>query len=168
MQTHINERQKEFRMGEEVEQTASVLTQFTSEDVQSISFKLALKFEGIDIKLFKEDFNLMNEHNFDASSAVWCSLRANSIGLNLSIRPFDNSLSLSIDQAYLSERDRLNREVLLIDQPSLIIYKAWSLNAPTIGDSECCVSVTLGSNPILLYDPVFINEITKYLRNLSD
>jgi hypothetical protein len=30
------------------------------------------------------------------------------------------------------------------------------------------VFITLGTSPIVLYDPVFINEITKYLKNMLD
>ena len=110
----------------------------------------------------------MNDDAFDPESILWCSIRANTIGVNLSIHPFDNDLKISIAQVYLQERERLKREILVIDQPSLITYKAWSLNAPTIGDCEQHVTVSFGGQPILLYDPIIINELTKYFRNMID
>ena len=73
-----------------------MLTQFTSESVTNTSFKLYLLFEGIDIRLYRDDFDLMNDANFDASSIVWCSIKADRIGLDLSLHPFDSELEISI------------------------------------------------------------------------
>jgi len=44
----------------------------------------------------------------------------------------------------------------------------WSISSPTIEDSEMDVLASLGGRPILLYDPIFINDLTKYFRNTSD
>lgn len=69
-----------------------MLTQFTSESVTNTSFKVKLVFKGFDIKLYKEDFDLMNDENFDPDTILWCSIKANTIGLDLRIHPFDNEL----------------------------------------------------------------------------
>ena len=87
---------------------------------------------------------MMNDPDFDSQSHVWCSVRADKIGLDLVTHPFDNLVEISIEQIQLSEKERLKREVLLIDKPSLISYKSWSLNAPTIGDSEAHALISLG------------------------
>ena len=44
----------------------------------------------------------------------------------------------------------------------------WSINSPTITDSEMEAKVRLGGKPLFLFDPVFVNSLARYFRNTAD
>lgn len=58
--------------------------------------------------------------------------------------------------------------MLSVTSPSNIFIKMFNLYSPTLGDILMEVIINLGGAPVLLYDPVFINEITKFLLNISE
>mmetsp|Transcript_17068 Transcript_17068/g.26357 ORF Transcript_17068/g.26357 Transcript_17068/m.26357 type:complete len:184 (-) Transcript_17068:8616-9167(-) len=44
----------------------------------------------------------------------------------------------------------------------------WSVNSPTIEDSEMSVEAVLEGRPTIFYDPQFVNSIIKFFRNTKN
>jgi hypothetical protein len=57
---------------------------------------------------------------------------------------------------------------MLVDQSSTLKVKSWSVNSPTIQDSEMDVQFILGGKTKILFDPPFFNELGKFFRNNHD
>jgi len=71
-------------------------------------------------------------------------------------------------KACIKEASRLHRDILVLDEPSSLNVTLWSINSPTIKDSEMEVQACFGGRPILVFDPIFVNELIKYFRNTAD
>ena len=54
----------------------------------------------------------------------------------------------------------------MVDKPSSVSIKLWSINSPTIDDSSMECIISLGGRPILLFDPIFINNLAKFFKNI--
>lgn len=77
-------------------------------------------------------------------------------------------MKIELGKVHIIENERLFREVILVNEPSLIYTDIWSINSPMITDCEMANRVHIGGRPIILYDPIFINDFTTFLRNVGD
>jgi hypothetical protein len=167
----INKKQQEFRgnadliddsLSTKKEAVSSLITRGNLSPEQyykQSSLKLGLSSQNVHIRLFKDDFAIMNDKNpnYDRPGGVWSFVAASDIRLDLTTQPFDNHIQLEIGQACIKEANRLHRDVLVLDEPTRLSVTLWSINSPTIKDSEIEVQASLGGRPIFVYDPIFVN-----------
>ena len=93
---------------------------------------------------------------------------AKEVSLETEDKPFEFCADLKFAQLELYETRRLNKQMLNVREPSEVSVKMWPVNSPTMDSDQMKADVALGGKPTVLFDPKYINELTKYLRDVAD
>lgn len=130
------------------------------------------------------EIRLHEEENFVHGSAAtpesdppncWASIKSGSFDLFLKQAIYNMRCDLALKETSIFEYKLFKRQMIHLPQTTLIENHIWARDSPTVDDSSMNMTVSLGVNghqedppPIVLYDPVFINELAKFLKNTAN
>ena len=104
---------------------------------QQSRFRLQLSSPNIKVRIFSHDHDLMHQQmHYDNSLHKFAQLHLTDISIFVENLPFESIVKLGIGKSSICESNRLFREVLLLENGNQIDVKLWSINSPTISDSE--------------------------------
>ena len=77
---------------------------------QQSTFHLAVNSSKVTIRLFKEDFELMNnkEPDYDNPGSIWSYIEASNIALDTNALPYDNHVKVEVGRCVVREARRLH------------------------------------------------------------
>ena len=129
--------------------------------------RLNLRAHQLFVNLYQTE-DEVEDYGDQKENRVWSIVYAKDVRLESEDKIFEAKADLKFAQLELYETRRLNKQILNIPEPSEVTVKLWPVNSPTMDSDQMKVDIAFGGKPTMLFDPKYINELAKYLRDVAD
>jgi len=106
--------------------------------------------------------------------SCWTCIRSSFFDLYVKQAIYNGKVDVSLRDVSVVENKDYNRQMIFLPQTTLIENYVWSRNSPTVDDCYMDTIISMSENskphqmPIILYDPKYINALTKFFKNMAN